>query len=339
MNGDDITGSDIILMILHNKRRFHLKNLRKQFITICDVLGISFNSIEFYDDLDVLESTEIKSIPLIRNDENKVEITEQGKKVAKILIKKIQPTLFCKVVKLKEQYNELTSQFSQDELRTGRVISYTRPPKLKAYRLLEILDFNPGQSVAFFKFIEASASEKAWAEDIFFAYYNIFGLLHLNPETRSWCKIPYPGYPGGWPNFGKKPECPPQAPLLKQFLDLEKPHFLAIHCFDLGAFSERMLKDHPGFSEKQARNPRFWQKHVYSMLKLEIGSKLQGDQIYTLVPEAMGVNVFDTLKDWEIPIMQNPDQIVFKVAVVGTPLRRQQKTLYDFVHPGGGPPG
>ena len=305
----------------------HINELKKLVLPLAKDLGINYGGKEFYDDIDWMESD------YFENSNGILSLTERGKKVSK----KLRVEVFKKVVELKEEYNKLLSEFSPDEYHTGRVIAYTRPPKMKAYLFLQLLGFTENLSVAFFKFIEASASKKAWAEDIFFSYYNIFGLLHLNPETRSWCRLPYPGYPEGCPNFGKKPECPPQAPLLKQFINLERPHFLAIHCFDLGAFSERMLKDHPDFSEKQARNPRYWQKHVYSMLKLEIGSKLQGDQIYTLVPEAMGVNVFDTLKEWGIPIIQNPDQIVFKVAVVGTPLRRQQKTLHDFI--GGGPPG
>ena len=211
-----------------------------------------------------------------------------------------------------------------------------RKPKLSAYRLLQLLNFAPEQSAEFFRNIEAPASEKAWEEDIFFAYYDITDRLRLDPKTRDWCKLPYPSHKQGCPNYGKKAECPPAAPLVQDFVDLERPHYLAIHALDLYAFSQRMLLNHPNWSESQARNPRRWQNHVYSMLRHEISTKIQKEQIYTLIPEAMQVNVFRTLLRIGIPIRPDPI-LVFKVALIGSP--RDQPSLDKFISPGGGPPG
>ena len=45
----------------------------------------------------------------------------------------------------------------------------------------------------------------------------------IDPDVRDLCPRSYPGHPHGCPNYGKRPSCPPQAPMLAETLDLTQP--------------------------------------------------------------------------------------------------------------------
>jgi len=151
--------------------------------------------------------------------------------------------------------------------------------------------------------------------------------LCIDIEAREWCKLPYPNHPRGCPNYGKKATCPPGAPLVADYFDLAKPIFLVGVEFDLLAHSTRMLQGHPGWSDRQARCVLYWQPKVNGILKraadefcmfLVCSSPVPVGIIYTLCPEAMGVNVIATALDCGIPIQVRPAEKVWKIALVGT---------------------
>ena len=147
----------------------------------------------------------------------------------------------------------------------------------------------------------------------------ITGQLVINPKTREWCKLPYPGHTKGCPNYGKKDDCPPKAPMVDEVFDLSKPHWLIVEEFNLGEFAEKMKEKHPHWSDKQSRCLLYWQGSVRKKLRLaleEFQEKMP-DTIYTLLPEAMGVNVFLTAKKVGIKIDKNPMGTVYKIALVG----------------------
>jgi len=242
--------------------------------------------------------------------------------------KSIQDT-FREVLKLKLKFLELTKKYQNLGYSKEKATARARFPKMEAYKLLLKLKFNGKQAVEFFRNVEMPISLK-WYEDIFFAWYDVTGRIFITPKTREWCKLPYPGHPQGCPNYGKKDECPPHAPIVSDFIDLTKPHFFAIHAFDLKAFSERMTKDHLTWSNRKSKCSRYWQGHVNSLLKREIEKKIGKNQIYTLVFEAMSGNIFRTLLSLGIPIRRNPQEIVFKVALIGTPYNTNQLTLDDY---------
>jgi predicted metal-binding protein len=120
--------------------------------------------------------------------------------------------------------------------------------------------------------------------------------LVLDPRAKVWCKLPYPGHPKGCPNFDKNPDCPPNAPDVSGFFNLDKPHYFIIESFDLNAHIERMRERHPDWSERQCRCVLYWQGTVRKNLKRKVGNFLNTHPgtTFTLIPEAMGVNVIKT---------------------------------------------
>jgi hypothetical protein len=87
-----------------------------------------------------------------------------------------------------------------------------------------------------------------------------------------------------------------------------------IETFDLKAHAEKMKAKHPHWSERQCRNPLYWQGGVRKRLR-EKAEKLNGDIILD-IPEACGVEVFETMKLVGINLERKPD-IVKKVMFVG----------------------
>lgn len=167
-----------------------------------------------------------------------------------------------------------------------------------------------------------------WAEDLHWAWIDVTGKLAVNPRTREWCKLRYPGYEDGCPFYGKRSERPPAAPLINEFMDLSKPHYFVIRAFNLEAFADRMLKKHLGWTPKKARCSRYWQGHVRSLLKENIQTVIQDGQVFTLYPEAHGVNVFRTCRRIGIPIVPRPRSTVYKIAIIGYPPENDSSQVY-----------
>lgn len=160
---------------------------------------------------------------------------------------------------------------------------------------------------------------------------NITGKLVIDYRTREWCKLPYPGHSTGCPNYGIHKECPPKVAIITDVFDLSKDHFLIIEPFDLNQHAQVMKSNHQGWTDKQARCCLYWQNSVKSKLKLsckEFVSTHPGC-IYTLIPEAMGVNVFRTAHRFKIMIRKNPS-MVYKVALVGYALKNEVSQLSLF---------
>jgi hypothetical protein len=143
----------------------------------------------------------------------------------------------------------------------------------------------------------------------------------IDMQAREWCKLPYHDHPKGCPNFGRRAICPPQSSLVTDFFDLEKNTWLMVVAYDLGAHMDRLHKLYPDWSDLQLRNPLYWQGSVHSYLKtlcLDFVQK-HPNSIYTVIPEAMGVHVFDTVLRFGIPIEKRPKRIIYKVALLGYP--------------------
>ena len=145
--------------------------------------------------------------------------------------------------------------------------------------------------------------------------------LIIDYRTREWCKLPYPDHPKGCPNYGKKSGCPPHAPLIEEFVDIHNLIWLVTVEFDLASHVQRMLKLHPKWSNRQARCVLYWQPKVNKELKeamLRYNHTIWGS-VYTLCPEAMGVNVIETARRRGIQIKDFPTDKVYKVALIGYP--------------------
>ena len=145
--------------------------------------------------------------------------------------------------------------------------------------------------------------------------------LRLDKRSREWCLLPYPNHPYGCPNYGMRDTCPPAAPLVQEFIDIQRSLWLVVVAYDIGKQAERMLQQHPDWSQRQARNLLYWQGGVNADLDIQARVFVQEHPgtIYTLCPEAMGVNMIATAQRAGIPVKVRPDPWVYKMALVGYP--------------------
>lgn len=143
--------------------------------------------------------------------------------------------------------------------------------------------------------------------------------LIVSDHVREWCKLQYPGHRDGCPKYGMRPVCPPSAPSVSDFIDLGLPHFFLIQPFCLSAHAAKLKKQHPGWTQRQCRNPRYWQKRVVSVLRAAANriTEEHPELCYTVIPEAMGVFVLATARRVGIPMKRIPGRFVFKVALIG----------------------
>ncbi len=142
--------------------------------------------------------------------------------------------------------------------------------------------------------------------------------LIIDYRAREWCKLPYPDHPHGCPNYNHKSTCPPEVCLIEDFIDPTRPIWLVIEEFDLGGHIAKMLTLNPHWSNRQARCVLYWQGTVNKKLELScqtIATQHPGSH-YTICPEAMGVDVIHTVKQFGVPIMPRPVNQVFKVGLV-----------------------
>jgi predicted metal-binding protein len=149
----------------------------------------------------------------------------------------------------------------------------------------------------------------------------ITNLLAVDEQVRDWCRLPYPGHKKGCPNWNKSSTCPPIVSLVNNIFDLSAEHWFAITDFNIQEQSIRMKKMHPGWSDQQSRCCLYWQntvrKNLTKMCKEFISSAKLLGYSYTLIPEAMGVNVFKTMHRIGIKMRKNPQDILYKVALIG----------------------
>jgi hypothetical protein len=151
---------------------------------------------------------------------------------------------------------------------------------------------------------------------------NVTGSLCIEKRAREWCKLPYPGHPNGCPNYGVASDCPPKVCFVNDFMNLLMEHFFIVETFDLSAHAKTMAAVHPEWSEKQCKCCLYWQNGVRKRLRQQCGEfiKQHPGYVFTLIPEAMGVNVFRTAHRHGLMIRKNPT-VVHKVALVGMALK------------------
>jgi hypothetical protein len=150
--------------------------------------------------------------------------------------------------------------------------------------------------------------------------YNVSAILQYHERVRSWCSLPYPGHPKGCPNVDKVSQCPSLIGMVDDIFDLSKAHYFVVVEFDIGDFAAGMKEKHPEWSDKQCRCCLYWQNTVRKNLRAYCNYFVAGvdNWIYTLIPEAMGVHVFKTMRKLSIVLQRNPQELLYKVALIGT---------------------
>lgn len=158
--------------------------------------------------------------------------------------------------------------------------------------------------------------------------YEVIDLV-IDYRAREWCLLPYPNHPKGCPNYNQKATCPPQAPLIEDFIYLDKPMWLIVIEFDLKNHAEKMKqrprKNGKPWTEAQARCNLYWQGSIRKKLKESCIKFCQSKNIgfnkdfieQALVPEATGLHIIRSAKKVGIPIKSRPKDTVFKMALIG----------------------
>jgi len=142
----------------------------------------------------------------------------------------------------------------------------------------------------------------------------------LDPSVRALCRRPYPGHPRGCPNWGKRPACPPEAALLSERMDLSRPVGVVWNRFDLGAHVARMRAKHPEWSDRQCRCCLYWQPRARKQLRAALREALRQfgpGRMMATCPEAMGVNVTETMRRVGVVLEWPPVQWAYQVALIG----------------------
>jgi len=145
-------------------------------------------------------------------------------------------------------------------------------------------------------------------------------ILVSNIVRDAWCRLSYSGHPNGCPQWGKRDICPPRAPMLYDFMD---PTMLVVMEFDLEDFVNR-YRERTEYTKRQTfkwlSSGIWWQGRARKLLR-EVCQKIVNDNpdnmVYTIMPEANGVNCFAMCRKFGIPIVPRPTKRVFEVALVG----------------------
>jgi hypothetical protein len=132
--------------------------------------------------------------------------------------------------------------------------------------------------------------------------------------VQNYCTDPYPGHKDGCPNFDHRKGCPPHA---KYFPDVFCPDgcYLAVMDILFCEYLSLFKKQHPTWTDRQLRNPLYWQNYFRTRFKAWAESQVPDGYKCIFVPEAMGVDVDTTCKDAGITLEWPPDTHVYMVAV------------------------
>lgn len=88
--------------------------------------------------------------------------------------------------------------------------------------------------------------------------------------------------------------------------------------FDLAAQARAMAEKHPAWSVRRARSCLYWQDSVRRRLRSLCDTLIDQHPgyTYTLIPEAMGANVFRTAHHLGLAMRKNRMDMVYKVALI-----------------------
>jgi predicted metal-binding protein len=151
-------------------------------------------------------------------------------------------------------------------------------------------------------------------------------IIQVNPvidySVRGLCCREYPNHKKGCPNFNKKEGCPPKAEYFDKVYDLSKPIYAIYNIFDFKSHVEKMKKNNPTWTKRQVECCLYWQPKARNQLLVhmrefyrEYGSQYK----ITTCPEAMGVNITDTMKNAGIILEWPPENITYQIALAGIP--------------------
>jgi len=164
-------------------------------------------------------------------------------------------------------------------------------------------------------------------------------VFYKNEEIRNkLCQLPYPGHKKGCPNYGKSENCPPDIPIRTDIFKLYSQFILVVAKFHFQIYCMEMKSVHSDWSERRIKNVLYWQGQLKKLMRNYI-QKLsiqfgKPDELFGAGSgfwnypsmEAVGINVFATLKRNNISFEIRPETIVTMVAL----LLYKNKTKYSM---------
>ncbi len=150
------------------------------------------------------------------------------------------------------------------------------------------------------------------------------GIIEVKPviirPAHSLCLRAYPNHKNGCPNYHKKQGCPPGVPIFNTVYDLSKPIYAIYNKFDFKGHVDRMREKHPNWSKRQLECCLYWQGTARKRLRerIEIFKKAVSEEyIVNGNPEAMWVNVTETMKRVGIELEWPPVNVAYQIAMAG----------------------
>ena len=140
-------------------------------------------------------------------------------------------------------------------------------------------------------------------------------VIYNHNARGPWCALPYQGHPKGCPNLVKG--CTMKRP---DFILIRDNYnwYAVMEEFDLLSHAKKMKEKHVNWTDRQCRNPLYWQGGVRKRLreKAQKVANISPNSIILDIPEACGIDIFETMVRIGIKLERNPD-IVKKVMIVG----------------------
>jgi len=140
----------------------------------------------------------------------------------------------------------------------------------------------------------------------------------IDYSVRDLCIRPYHNHKKGCPRYGNKPTCPPCAALWDETCDIGLATWLFWTQFDLAEHRTRMEQKHPNWSMRQLVCCLYWQNGARKSLKEHIEKWDFPGFFQTIRPEAMGINVTETMRQIGIELEWQPERKwTYQVAMGG----------------------
>jgi hypothetical protein len=128
-------------------------------------------------------------------------------------------------------------------------------------------------------------------------------------KIRKLCAYPYPAHPKGCPNVGR---C-----TTKFFGDVfaSRVHVAALR-FDFATYRAMMARKHPNWSDRQLRNPLYWQGYCRKQMRDYIKKVTPLGWHALWIPEAMGVNLTATCRKVGIKLQWPPMDYTYIIVLL-----------------------
>ncbi len=146
-------------------------------------------------------------------------------------------------------------------------------------------------------------------------------IINFSKGVQKLCLKKGGSFSHGCPNYGVKEGCPPNQPMIDNVFDFRENIYLIYTEFNVGRFAKHIREKHPGWTDKQCYNPRYWQQGARKEHNLELDNFLEKypGLEFNKCPEAHGINVDSLMKDIGVNLEWPPRNLTRIVSLGGFP--------------------